>query len=85
MKSLGEAVSLASDTGKRQEASNEGERGNYNHKFALVAALVQKVEEFRSTLEQMDQHVGVLYLRETMKQGSKVGLYFRWWVGGNNI
>ena len=34
--------------------------------------LAMKVEEYRSTLEQMDQHVGVGYLREVMKQGSEV-------------
>ena len=41
-----------------------------------VSALVEKGEEFEATLAQMDQHIGVLFLRETLKQGSEVS----WWM-----
>ena len=43
-----------------------------------VVTLVEKVEEYRGTLEQMDEHETMLHLRETMKQGSQVCLCLFW-------
>ena len=37
-----------------------------------VSALVEKLAEYEHTLELMNQHTGVLYLRETLREGSEV-------------
>ncbi len=70
MKSLREAVSLTSPL--EGHLNSEVGGGAENHPLGAIGSLVEKIEEYRSTLEQMDQHVGVFYLRETMKPGSQV-------------
>ena len=65
---LGVAVSLTS----REHASRDNSSPEGGVAASEATVLARKVEEYRSTLEQMDQHVGMTYLREVMKQGSQV-------------
>lgn len=78
MKSLGEAVSLSAQFRTGGSGQGSGVTGGHLTKEA-VTELVQKVEGYRSSLEQLDHHVGMLHLRECKKQGAKVS---SWWLGG---
>ena len=49
-----------------------GQSGKDTEKGGAVQSLEEKVEEYRSTLEQMDQHMGMFHLREAKKQSSQV-------------
>ena len=71
VKSLGEAVAIASRgrDGKRNCEESAGERLQF---LGEVPTLVEQVQEVCATLEQMEQHTAVLFLRETLKTGSKV-------------
>lgn len=64
--SLREALSLTSrdEKGGEEEEECPG-RGR-------TSVLVQRVDEYKMSLEQMDGHMGMLYIREVLRQGSKV-------------
>ena len=63
--SLREALSLTSGDEKKGGGEECPERGR-------TSMLVQRVEEYKTSLEQMDGHMGMLYIREVLKKGSKV-------------
>lgn len=69
VESLGEAVALVTDSKEKL-----GRDGEVDGRKVGVVLLVQKVEEYRSTLEVMDHHKAVVFLRDVMRQGSKVRL-----------
>ena len=62
-------MALTSQKNDHQQTLGRGGEGEV---LGEVIALARKVEEYRATLEQMDQHVGMLYLREVMQKGSQV-------------
>lgn len=72
MKSFGEAVSLVTDSEDKSPHEGEPDRLRIG-----VVLLVQKVEEFRSTLEIMDHHETMAFLCEAMRQGSMVKMCAR--------
>jgi hypothetical protein len=77
VRSLGEAVAIASKHGKPETNSQQQQQQQQQQKGegeaqGDMAALLRKVEEYRATLEQMDQHMGMLYLREVMQKGAQV-------------
>ena len=82
VESLGEAVSLVTDIKEKSGSDVEVD----GREMGLVL-LVKKVEEYRSTLEVMDHHEAVIYLRTILQRGSKVRLcilYVYKWKGRNN-